>query len=418
MTSSRVQTDPATGPFLYSGSALSRRINRGKERTSSLLPANTDGSTLDFNLTYALPSVVDFSRASSGTYIDSQGKVRTAASDVPRFDHDPISLKPLGLLSEAPATNFLCWSNSLNTSGGANNWIHSQVTFLGLVEAPSGLLEAPAFTAYDAGYQAGVSNFPNITTSGTWTFSVWVMRVDETDGSGEVMVMVDEDNYIEEEIPSKTWIRLSVTGFTASPNPGVFSWRSGTKFAVWGAQLEAGSAASSLIVTDSSLSTRAGDFASLSGKSLAVAVDRSQGTFLVVGDRYDSTPTVSRMMTLQDTTAFNNEISASIASNGGRLRIIHRGASQAQITGVAPFIQAAAVRRVAFRYGTNDAFVSVNGFPGSLDISVIVPEFDIMRIGHVAISSTAWDWTRGHISRIKYWPFKFGNAQLAALSAG
>lgn len=46
-----------------------------------------------------------FSRASVGTYFDSSGALQTAAIDEPRFDHDPNTLAPLGLLKEIERTN-------------------------------------------------------------------------------------------------------------------------------------------------------------------------------------------------------------------------------------------------------------------------------------------------------------------------
>jgi hypothetical protein len=364
------------------------------------------------DLTYALPSIINFSRASSGTYIDAQGKVKTAAANVPRFDYHPVSLKPLGFLSEAPATNFLCWSNSLSTSGGSNNWFYGSVEFQGYVEAPSGLLEAPQFEALDkTPYGSFVVNTPDITTSGNWTFSVWLKRLDDGEGDSWVILQLDEENYVEFEISNK-WTRYSLFGFTAYPDVGVFIQTEKTKVAVWGAQLETGSFESSLIMTENSLATRAGDFADLSGKSLATRVGQ-EGTFLVVGDRYDTSSATGRMMALQSVSFFSDEISASITNTGGRLRIIHRGSTQANLQGFAfPTNQTG----VAFRYGTNDAMVYVNGAAGSPDVSVIVPTFDIMRIGHVATSATAWDWIRGHVSRIKYWPSRFGNAQLQRIS--
>ena len=52
-------------------------------------------------------SLVTFTRASSGTYTDSAGVLQTAATDVPRFDHDPTTGESLGLLVEEQRTNLL-----------------------------------------------------------------------------------------------------------------------------------------------------------------------------------------------------------------------------------------------------------------------------------------------------------------------
>ena len=60
-----------------------------------------------FRLVQALPPGAAFARNSSGTYRDAAGVLRSAASDVPRFDHRPAgdSWSPAGLLVEPERTN-------------------------------------------------------------------------------------------------------------------------------------------------------------------------------------------------------------------------------------------------------------------------------------------------------------------------
>ena len=64
--------------------------------------------SLNFLLSTTLDPRVTFSRASSATYVDAAGILRTTASNVPRFDYSPTSIgTPLGLLVEGQATNIL-----------------------------------------------------------------------------------------------------------------------------------------------------------------------------------------------------------------------------------------------------------------------------------------------------------------------
>lgn len=56
-----------------------------------------------------------FTRASSATYFDANGVMQTAASGAPRYTHDPLTLQPLGFLSESQATNLLLNSAALST---------------------------------------------------------------------------------------------------------------------------------------------------------------------------------------------------------------------------------------------------------------------------------------------------------------
>lgn len=59
-----------------------------------------------------------FSRASIGTYVDSEGLIKTAGSNVPRFTYDPISGEFLGLLleTESAVTNFLTYSEQFDNA--------------------------------------------------------------------------------------------------------------------------------------------------------------------------------------------------------------------------------------------------------------------------------------------------------------
>jgi hypothetical protein len=60
-------------------------------------------------------NLITFSRDSVGTFFDSNGLLQTAASGVPRFDHDPVTRESLGLLIEGPRTNLLLNSATLST---------------------------------------------------------------------------------------------------------------------------------------------------------------------------------------------------------------------------------------------------------------------------------------------------------------
>ena len=67
-------------------------------------------------------SLVTFTRASNGTYTDSAGVLQTAATDVPRFDHDPTTGEAWG-----------CWWRSRGRTasqqhdGGCGGWYAGDV---------------------------------------------------------------------------------------------------------------------------------------------------------------------------------------------------------------------------------------------------------------------------------------------------
>lgn len=56
--------------------------------------------------------LVVFTRGSAASYFDAAGGLQSAAADAPRFDHDPATGAPLGLLIEESRTNVLLGSDA------------------------------------------------------------------------------------------------------------------------------------------------------------------------------------------------------------------------------------------------------------------------------------------------------------------
>ena len=57
----------------------------------------------------------------NGTFVGSDGFIQPATTNVPRFDHDPLSRQSLGLLSEVERTNLLLWSQDYNQTAWSKN---------------------------------------------------------------------------------------------------------------------------------------------------------------------------------------------------------------------------------------------------------------------------------------------------------
>jgi hypothetical protein len=60
-------------------------------------------------------NLITFTRASNATFVDSNGLIQTATTDVPRFDHNPATGESLGLLVEEQRVNLLLNSETLAT---------------------------------------------------------------------------------------------------------------------------------------------------------------------------------------------------------------------------------------------------------------------------------------------------------------
>jgi beta-glucanase (GH16 family) len=74
---------------------------------------------------------ITFSRASSATAFDINGNIITVAANVPRFDYDPFSHIPKGLLIEAARTNMVLNSSLLATQDIAVNASQRTLSFFG-----------------------------------------------------------------------------------------------------------------------------------------------------------------------------------------------------------------------------------------------------------------------------------------------
>jgi hypothetical protein len=81
------------------------------------LLSGAKGPTLDlkFAATGTLDPRITFTRASGATYFDAAGVMQTAATNVPRFDFDPVAHAALGLRIEEQRQNVLLNSTSLST---------------------------------------------------------------------------------------------------------------------------------------------------------------------------------------------------------------------------------------------------------------------------------------------------------------
>jgi hypothetical protein len=105
------------------------------ERTWDNLGSNISATifvpspTLDLNFA-ANKSLVDsvsgnnlitFTRASTGTFVGSNGLIQNAASNVARFDHNPSTGESLGLLVEEARTNSLLYSQQFDNAAWGKN---------------------------------------------------------------------------------------------------------------------------------------------------------------------------------------------------------------------------------------------------------------------------------------------------------
>lgn len=103
---------------------------------SDYILSGTHFSTLPSFLTAAGGG---FSRSSVATYYDASGVLQTAASGVPRFDYDPVTHAAKGILIEDSRTNYLIYSNTFTDS----SWVKANATItINAAVSPDGTSDA------------------------------------------------------------------------------------------------------------------------------------------------------------------------------------------------------------------------------------------------------------------------------------
>jgi hypothetical protein len=229
-------------------------------------------------------NLITFSRASSATYIGSDGLLKTATTNEPRFDHNPTTGESLGLLVEEQRTNLCLQSQAISLTTPWSIQSAAPTVAINAFGAPDGTTTATrvTFAAADSRIQQQYFSF----TSGViYTFSAYARPV--TAGALNTMRLAVFDGSQQngsDTTLSPGWQRVSFT-FTASSTTafGTVQLRNATNIAandiyLWGAQLETGSFSTSYIPTTTAATTRAADVASITGTAFSSWYRQDEGT--------------------------------------------------------------------------------------------------------------------------------------------
>jgi hypothetical protein len=424
-----------------------------------------DGSTLSLDFT-TMGSTIDpritFSRADAtarATFINSSGFVETVATaQAPRFTFSETSIgTPRGLLLEAPATNYLCWSQSFaTTSGGTSNWDPFSYTITATgATSPDGVNASQRWTLNaGAGFPG---NQQNITITGTTcTFSVFWKNFDHTNLTSNSLRRVAIRNGTTATIlldvsivnPATTpsvgyntgssgatltaypngWYRLSLTQTTGITSGNVVNLYMGglyggvTDAALpacdwWGAQLENGTQPSSYIKTTTTSLTRAVDTAIIAAGSNFSSwyTGGTTGTFVTEWCRCSPTTTQRTVIATSDVS--NQHLHQYIAATTSRLRLADKVPAFIETTNASVDNS---INKGAFSYSGSVQSLCLNGgtvVPGTLTFTT-APTW--LSIGGPSTNGTSITDTavvlNNAIRKIKYFPTRLSDAQIQTLT--
>ncbi len=234
----------------------------------SRLVAHPPGLDLPFTTITVLDPAVTLTRTTPATYFGADGLLHTAAAGSARLDDDPVTLAPLGLLIEAARANL--WYPSTGSIGDPESGL-TRTPNAGL--APDGTTASTLVTASVAG--KSLEFYRTATNNTTYTFSVYAKAGTAATFTAwdYIHLAIGTVNLANGTAPAGVTMKpcgngfvrcsWSVVSITTAVTFRIYS-ASGGSFYLWGAQIEAGTEASSYIATSGSAIARAADVATIS----------------------------------------------------------------------------------------------------------------------------------------------------------
>ena len=365
----------------------------------------------------AYSDLITFTRASTGTYLDSDGLLKTATTNTPRIEYDASGNRK-GLLIEEARTNFVP-----NSQGGINVSSFSSGTGSFDLEledysvAPDGTttgLQLKWFMG-TAGSYAGVTISAGTLSSQIRTFSFFGKS---NTASNQTMQFRKDDGSVTTNITiTPEWQRFSISQSVASTgtsfqiwSPFNVSYTANVDISIWGMQLEAGSFPTSYIPTAGSTATRAADVASI--PTSAFGYNQKAGTVVVDWSHFMTDDVVAAGMAVGFDNGSSNERMWFYGNKGQWIGSVG-GVTSFNLNSGPPadFVS----HKAATVYGLDDFALIVDAGSILSDTLSGVPSVTAMQIG--GTTATTLVFLNGHIKSIQYYPRRLSNAQLQELTS-
>lgn len=373
--------------------------------------------------------LITFTRATSGGRFNGAGLFEMVPVNGPRFDYDPLTLAPKGLLIESQATNLLRYSAQIDDA----TWTKTNAT----VSANSSTSPDGGVTA-DKIIESAVNSthlvIQTVTTSaGIYTLSVFAkagerkfvqLRAQENAGflalavfdlllgtvqSGSATALISP--------VGNGWYRcsISVTSVGSATFQGqawvlnnsaqvTYLGDGVSGLYIWGVQLEAGAFRSSLIPTTSAAVTRAADIASLN--TISPWYKSTEGTLSAVAtNNGGGGTTIAQLGTGVSDRVLVSVTTPGAVGSGGDTVVSSVGQATLQTA------LGTAGQKVAYAYAVNNFACAVNGVLIGTDSSGSLPTVSALLLG-----SNGAVQTNCYIRSIQYNPRRLSNAELQALT--
>jgi hypothetical protein len=373
--------------------------------------------------------------------------LQTAATDVPRFDHDPTTGESLGLLVEEQRTNSIRNNTMVGAVAGTPGTLPTNFSVSGF----SGLTREVVATGTSNGVNyvdvrhSGTStgSFGNLTldvatgtsasNNQTWASSVWLQIVaGSTSGLNSVTLSVqqrdagnvylsDTSNAALSGSVGNTFQRLSRVHTTTNAsiafiqpylqfglNIGAaidFTIRIGLP------QLEQGATVSSVIPTTTAAVTRSADVVSITGSAFSSWYRQDEGTVFMEANTFSVATIAPTWWRVSDGTSANfiRLIRSGVGATP-QMQITSGGAGQG--SPFTPGISANTFFKNACYYKTDDFGVTTNGSAltgNAIDTLATMPT----GIDRLELSTAI---VNGYYKRMTFWPQRLANSTLQQLT--
>jgi len=373
-----------------------------------------------------------FTRASTATFVGSDGLIQSAAINSARFDHDPVTLACRGLLIEESRTNLILQSEDFGTSWSAI----SATVSVNATTSPNGTVTGDKLIINSGVTTGRISQ--NTTLTGSHTFSaflkasewswafitpsaavggVWFNLSNGTIGTQQAGCVGSIVSY------GNGWYRCSVTltgtGVlsttrivpTNADNTNTAGDGTSGIFA-WGAQLEAGSFPTSYIPTTTASVVRSVDLCSITGAAFTGFYNQTEGTFFSQTTKGNTNSNAFIVFSNSNSTA--NLIGIRYSTPTIITATLDVSGSGGQVSGLQATITLGSSPKQAFAYKLNDLAYSANGASTLTDTSSLIATVSQLNIG---TNHSGANNLNGHIASIRYFKKRLANAKLQSITA-
>ena len=367
--------------------------------------------------------------ASLDPYVPTPGAAPSSTAFYgPRFDYDPVTLQPRGLLVEEQRTNLLLRSEEFNNLSWnkARSSIAANAT-----TSPDGTINADKLVENTDVSTSHGMNQVFTGTAASHTFAIYVKAGERSQirmklFNGTVFVNETYFDLATGTVGAGTggtitnagngWYRCSITGTlaAASCQAQVFLAVGGSEnytgdgvsgAFLYGAQVEAGAFATSYIPTVASTVTRSADVATISGSLFSQWYRQDEGAIAVEIQKLS--PSATAAFAYEFVGATSNFSMRTRLGTDARMQSVDNGVAQVDTQLAASVPTTASKYAVAFRL--NDYAGSANGATVATDTSGTVPAIATISIGSASVTNL-------YIRNIRFIPARAADFQLQGLS--